>query len=90
MFAALYVKPCSENRVNHGVWCAGAVQGLAFALFSTVFAEFSIEPCFFDYSSFNQDPGGPFLTVFNDYYCCYYLRVAKRDVTQTARDTNGT
>ena len=37
MFAALYVEPCSENRVKYGVWCAGAVAGLAFTWFFTVF-----------------------------------------------------
>ena len=31
VFAALYIKPCSENPVKYGVRCAGAVAGLTFA-----------------------------------------------------------
>ena len=37
MFVALYVEPCSQNRVKYGVWCAGAVAGLAFTCVFTVF-----------------------------------------------------
>ena len=45
VFAALYVKPCSENHVKYGVRCAGAVSMLTFTALFTVFAALYVEPC---------------------------------------------
>ena len=45
MFLAFDVKACSENLVKYGVRCAGAVAGLTFACFFTVFAALYVDAC---------------------------------------------
>ena len=45
VFAALYVKPCSENRVKYGVRCEGAKRRSRGTLCFTVFAALYVKPC---------------------------------------------
>ena len=45
VFAALCVKPCSENRVKYGARGAVTVSSATVAWFFTVFAALYVEPC---------------------------------------------
>ena len=57
VFAAFYVEACSENHVKYGVWCAGAVAGLAF---TNVFTRRScVEPRWMQHSTVIDAAGMP-------------------------------
>ena len=45
VFAALYVKPCSEKRVKYGARGAVTVHSATVAWFFAVFAALYVEPC---------------------------------------------
>ena len=45
VFAAFYVKPCSENHVKYGARGAFTVHSAMVAWFFTVFAALYVEPC---------------------------------------------
>ena len=45
VFAALYVEPCSENRVKYGVRGEGAMSRSDGTLCFIVFAAFYVKPC---------------------------------------------